>query len=460
MNRRTFFSALSAPLAAPLAAQSGRRPNIIFILADDLGWGDLGCYGNRFIPTPNLDRLAKQGTLFTQFYVANPVCSPSRTGFMSGHYPARHRVHGHFAANEDNTRRGMPHWLDPQAPMLPRLLQQAGYATAHYGKWHLGSGEGAPLPTAYGFDEYRCVNANGNTWPEDPYFRARSTAAIVDEAIPFIEKNRNRPFYVNLWTLLPHAALNPTEEDKKAFLKFNPPGVPAATGARTIYYASVAALDRDLGKLFAALDRLGLAENTIICFSSDNGPEEIFIPNAGHSGVGSPGPFRGRKRSLYEGGVRLPFLVRWPGKVPAARVDGSVIGSVDFLPTMCKLAGIAVPASAKPDGEDRSSVLLGQSLPRTRPLYWQWRFSVAGHVNSVAPILSMRDGDWKLMMNPDRSRVELYNIPKDPMEVRNVAPENPAIVERLSKQLLAWSKELPPGPFDPNAGKNDYPWPK
>ncbi|MBI4909102.1 MAG: sulfatase-like hydrolase/transferase, partial [Acidobacteria bacterium] len=179
----------------------------------------------------------------------------------------------------------------------------------------------------------------------------------------------------------------------------------------------------------------------------------------GHSGVGSPGPFRGRKRSLYEGGVRVPFLVRWPGHVPAGRVDGSVIGSVDFIPTLAKLTGAKPPSNAAPDGEDRSEVLLGASRPRTKPLFWEWRFNIAGHVNNVSPILSMRDGDWKLMANPDRSRIELYNIPNDPMEVRNVAPENEPIVNRMLPRLLAWQKELPAGPIDKSAGNNAYPWP-
>lgn len=160
LTRRHFLGTA----AAALQGQTNRPPNIVFVLADDLGWGDLGCYGNQFIPTPNLDRLAKQGSLFTSFYVANPVCSPSRTAFLSGHFPARHRIHGHLAAREQNTRRGMPHWLDPNVPMVPRMLKEAGYATAHYGKWHLGSGEGAPAPSAYGFDEARTINGPDPTW--------------------------------------------------------------------------------------------------------------------------------------------------------------------------------------------------------------------------------------------------------------------------------------------------------
>jgi len=337
LSRRSFLAAAGAALA-----QGRRKPNIIFLFADDLGWGDLGCYGNPHIKTPNLDKLAAQGTLFTQFYVNSPVCSPSRTGFMTGQYPARHRIHGHLADEAMNARRGMPNFLDPKVPNLPRMLRGAGYATAHYGKWHLGNGEGAPLPEAYGLDDSRTVNSNGKGWEEerDPWFRARSTRYIIDETIRFIEKNQDRPFYVNAWTLVPHATLNPTEEQMKAYANYGPVGVPHKSAAQ-IFYSSVTDLDNQAGRLMARLETLGLAQDTLIFFSSDNGPEDIHIRNAGHSAIGSPGPFRGRKRSLYEGGVRTPCLVRWPGRVPAGRVDqDSVLTGVDFLPTMARLAGI------------------------------------------------------------------------------------------------------------------------
>jgi N-acetylgalactosamine-6-sulfatase len=173
--------------------------------------------------------------------------------------------------------------------------------------------------------------------------------------------------------------------------------------------------------------------------------------------VGSPGPFRGRKRSLYEGGVRVPGIVRWPGRAPARVDSASVIGSVDFLPSMAKLAGVEAPAG---DGEDRSGVLLGKPAARRKPLYWEWRFNIAGHVSNISPMLSMRDGDWKLMMNPDRSRVELYDIPRDPMEMQNRAGDKADVVARMSEKLLAWQKTLPAGPVDPGAGNNQYPWPK
>jgi N-acetylgalactosamine-6-sulfatase len=459
MLRRQFLSAAAGAVSA-FGQASRRALNVIFILADDLGWGDLGCYGHRDIKTPNLDRMASQGSLFTQFYVANPVCSPSRTAFTTGHFPARHKIHGHFAAEDLNAARGMPNWLDPSVVTIPRILKQAGYATAHFGKWHLGGGKGAPDPSAYGFDDHRTVNSNGPGWDErDPHFRARSSRLIVDEGIRLIEKNRTRPFYLNLWSLVPHATLNPTDEQMKPYARFGPAGVPHK-GAMQIFYASVTDLDTQVGRLLAKLDELGLANDTLILFSSDNGPEDIHITNASHSAVGTPGPFRGRKRSLYEGGVRLPFLARLPGRIPAGRVDNeSVLTSVDFLPTINALTGTHSPADWRLDGEDVSDILLGKPRPRTKPIFWEWRFRIAGDTMHRSPMLSIREGQWKLLMNPDRSRVELYDIPRDPTELNNLAGRKPEIVNRLAPKLLAWQKELPPGPLDPSAGKNDYAWP-
>ena len=457
-----FAAILAVVPAAILANERDRPPNFIFILADDLGWGDLGCYGHRLIKTPHLDRLAAQGTLFTQFYVNGSVCSPSRCAFMTSQFPARQRIHGHYATHEQNAARGMTNWLDPKVPTLPALLKTAGYATAHFGKWHLGSGDGAPTPGEYGIDVHRTINANGPTWEEvDATFRARSTAAFVDETLKFAAAHREQPFYVNLWTLVPHATLNPTDEQMKPYLNFSPAGRVPHKSAATIFYASVTDLDTQIGRLVDGLDKLGIADDTVIIFSSDNGPEDIHIRNAGHSGIGSAGPFRGRKRSLYEGGVRVPFIVRWPNKVPANRIDdSSVAAGVDLLPTVCKLASVALPATLQPDGEDVSSIWLGHSRARSKPLFWEWRFRIAGEPFHQSPMLAIREGDWKLYLNPDGSRVELYDIPRDPTQLNSLAEKNPEVVAKLREKLLAWHKQLPPGPRDPGAGGNDYPWPK
>jgi arylsulfatase A-like enzyme len=461
---RLLLVCVAALMPTALHAQPKEtKPNIIFILADDLGWGDLSCYGNPYFKTPNLDRMAAQGTLYTNFYVNGSVCSPSRCAFFTGQYPARQRIHGHFATPAQNKARGMPNWLDPRVPNVATLLKTAGYRTAHIGKWHLGypNSPDAPKPEAYGFDFVGTGETGGALVQKgDPHFRARSTELFVDQALAFIKKSARQPFYLQLWTLVPHATLNPTPEQMAPFAKLSPQNVPHKS-AKTIYYASVADLDRQIGRLLDGLEKLGLADNTIVVFSSDNGPEDIHILNAGHSGIGSAGPFRGRKRSLYEGGVRVPFLVRWPRRVPAKRLDDeTVLAGVDFLPSLCKLAGAKLPEDFRGDGEDMSDVLLGKSRPRQQPLLWQWRFNIAGDVFHKSPVLAIRDGKWKLHLNPDRSRIELYDIPRDPTQLQNLAAQHPDVVQRLAAQALAWHESLPAGPMDPNAGKLVLPWPR
>lgn len=460
-RRSALRTAAGAIASAALAPAQRRPPNVLFILADDMGWGDLSCYGNPRIKTPNLDKLAEEGTLFTQFYVNGSVCSPTRSAFMTGMFPARNRMHGHLATEELNRQRNMPNFLDPQVPNVARMLKGAGYRTAHFGKWHLGRWTGAPLPDAYGFDHHMSVSSNETRWDEmGPGFRAKSSQWIVDNALEFIRQGpRETPFYAQLWMLLPHAPLAPTPEQLEPFARLQPgPHVPWP-GAQQVYNASLRDLDAQLGRLFSELEKDGLAKDTIVIFSSDNGPEDIHIGNASHSAFGTPGPFRGRKRSLYEGGVRVPGIVRWPGVVPAGRVETkAVVSAVDVFPTLARVAGAKAPQNI--DGEDIADICRGSSRGRRKPLHWEWRFNVAGYAVNRSPILSMRDGDWKLLMNPDRSRVELYNIPADPGEMNNLAGAQPEIVKKMSEQALGWQKTLPPGPMDATAGRNDWNWPQ
>lgn len=453
------FAVILSSLCISHSSAAATQPNIIFILADDLGWGDLGCYGNRIIKTPNLDRMAAEGTLFTQFYVNGSVCSPSRCAFFTGQYPARHRIHGHYATKLQNEARGVSNWLEPNVPNVARLLKNAGYTTAHIGKWHLGNNSGGPPITEYGFDFVGTSEKDGANGPaSDPYFRAKSTAIFVDEALDFINKAKDTPFYLQLWTLVPHATLSPTPEQMKPYSRLKAGGkdFPHAA-AMEIFAASVTDLDTQIGRLLEGLKRIGEDQNTFILFSSDNGPEDIHIRNAGHSGVGSAGPFRGRKRSLYEGGVRVPGIVRWPTKVRAGRIDDeAILAGVDWLPTVCQLAGVAIPAEHQLDGESFSNVLTTASGPRTKPLMWEWRFNIAGEPFHHSPELAIRDGDWKLLLNPDRSRVELYEMTKDLTQLDNVAEHHPDIVDRLATQVISWSKTLPEGPRDASAGKMHF----
>ncbi len=445
------------------------RPNIIVILADDLGWGDLACYGHPQVKTPHLDRLAEEGTLFRQFYVASPVCSPSRAGFLTGEHPAREGIHGHFGSIAENTARQMPQYLAPTRPNLVSDLKRAGYATAHIGKWHLRNNVAAilgrepdsdrgqgPTPEDYGFDFVGSGEPFGGAGPkDDPYYRARSSRIFVDEAIRFIGQQPNRPFYVQLWMLLPHARLNPLPEQLKAYAHLRPGLDFPHHSAVEIYLASITDMDEQIGRLLVALDTMGVADDTLIVFTSDNGPEDIHVVNAGHSGVGSTGPFRGRKRSLYEGGIRLPFIVRWPGQFPAGRTDDtSVISALDLRLTLSSLAGVAPAPGRVADGEDVSDIFRGKVRARTRPLYWEWRFPIIGDAIHQSPRMAVRMGDWKLLLNPDRSRVELYAVRDDPTELNNLARERPEIVTRLTTFAMSQKAQLP---FDQPDSKDGPP---
>jgi len=414
------------------------RPNIVFIFADDWGWGDLGVHGHPHVKTPNLDRLAAEGANFHQFYVANPVCSPSRAAVLTGHFPARYSLHQHFAGHASNRERGMPDWLDPQAPMLPRILRAAGYATAHFGKWHLTSSSitDAPGLDAYGYDESAVFNGPG------PQLRPERD---VDEAIQFIRAHRGRPFFINLWIHETHTPHFPTQESLRSH---------AHIGEREQVYAAVVAdADRRIGRLLQALDALGLEKNTLIVFSSDNGPEvtgpeerrdQIDETGRGygtHYSVGSTGGLRGRKRSLYEGGIRVPFIVRWPGRVPAGRIDRTtVISAVDLLPTFCAAAGVTLPQNYQPDGQDMLPALLGLEKRRAKPLFWEWRGSGAG---DNWPRLAVRQGDWKLLMDYGGKRVELYRVSTDKSESHEVSREHPEITVNLAAMALRWKESLP-----------------
>ena len=435
--------------------EGNKKPNIIYILADDLGWGDLGCYGHLTCKTPRLDRMAEEGILFEQFYVNAPVCSPSRASLLTGAFPSRMGIHYWMADEEHNRRYGMPECLDPQIATLPRLLQKAGYRTAHFGKWHVGAKTEVPV-LAYGYDEADLIwqgkGPNPGIAPSDP----RGTEMLVDRTIRFMKECREKqqPFFVNLWPRDVHAALRPTPQMLARYKHLQSEGLQTAM---QVYYACVTEMDVQIGRLLDFIDsQPGLAENTLIIFSSDNGPEDIYISHAGYSAVGLPGPFRGRKRSLYEGGVRLPFIARWKGTIPAGVVDRkSVISAVDVLPTCCKLAGV-VPADC--DGEDVGSALLGKSAHvRRKPLFWEWRFDGEGQCLNRSPMLAIRDGDWKLLFNPDGSRSELYNIPRQPMELHSCAEKYKDIVERLTATALAWQKTLPVGPVTSRPGSDAYP---
>ena len=464
----------SRDIAYGSAGKTKQPPNIVFILSDDLGWGDLACYGNKEIKTPNIDRLAREGLLFTNFYVNSPVCSPTRAGILTGRFPSELGIHYAMGRHDWNVKCNMPDYLDPKIPTITRFFQKAGYRVGHFGKWHLGGpyNKGTPTPKEYGIDEYATLY----TWPWPDYrkkgdYRSKASERNIDIAIKFVEENKDKPFYLNVWLFDVHSTLDPTEEqmepykDKMVIIGDGEPLHREYKGAMQIYYAAVTNMDKQIGRLIDKLDALGLSENTIVAFTSDNGPSPIWAKTTSHSGAGSAGPFRGCKGSLYEGGIREPFIVRWPGKIPANKVDDTtVISGADLLPSLCNIAGITVPNNTELDGEDMSAAILGTPKERNKSLKWEFRFPPnggRGQVLQCSPLLAIRQGKWKLLMNPDRSRVELYDLTKDPSEVDNVADQNGNIVAKMSVPLLKWHKSLPDADKIPaDAGSNDYPWPK
>jgi len=437
------------------------RPNIVFFYADDLGFGDLACYGSDVARSPRLDALASEGTRFTQFYVSHCVCSPTRASAITGHFPGRHGIHAHLSFFTANRVRNMPDWLDVNAPSLPRALQQSAYRTAMIGKWHLGGGSGrtfqisdlknpnidtskrtkivinhpdAPPVSEYGFHYARTTVGNGPTWkhlepwPEAhdiyPYMSSEwltwSSRAIADDTIRFLERHardhRDHPFYINVWFKDVHTPFKPTKEMLRPFLHLD-------ENAR-FHYAMVHYMDSQIGRVLDALNELELSRNTLVVFSSDNG--------AAKGRGGSNGPLLGWKHTLYEGGIRVPLIVRWPeGGVAAGRVDrDSVLNICDFVPTFSRLAGADMGADYESDGEDMLTALRGKTFQRTQPQFWFYP--------SSKPSLAMRDGNWKLLANSEGDGLQLYDLSRDSAESTNLAEKQTDRVATMRRRLLDW----------------------
>lgn len=442
---------LFALVTAAQAALAATKPNIIFIFADDWGWGDLSCHGHPYVKTPNIDRLAKEGTDFHRFTVASGVCSPSRTAVMTGHFPARYHIDGHFAWVPSNAKRGMPDWLSPEAPLLPRMLKDGGYATAHYGKWHLANNmiPDSPLPSAYGYDDYGAFNCAGEQMP------VHEDAA---HAVEFIAKSHRekKPFFINLWIHEPHT---PFHVIPKYQWRFRDLGE-----ADNIYASVLSHADDRIGEVLDALDRLGLSENTLVIFSSDNGPAraggsaplELTYDSATGAGYGIGGAKgitggrKGYKGALFEGGIGVPFIARWPGKIKAGRVDTTtMISAVDLLPTFCKVAGVELADDYVPDGVSQLEALTGEvSIGREKPLFWKMKASWPGSKQKPYHWVSyaVAHKQWKLLVSGDADHFELYDLVADPYEKSDVKAEHPQVVEDLMELLSDWKASLPPGP--------------
>lgn len=469
--RRLFMRSLLFALCLAVGAAAQQKPNVIFILTDDMGGGDMGCAGHPYVKTPNIDRLADEGTMFTDFYVNSGVCAPSRTAFMTGMFPARNNVHHIYHSKAHNREKGVPDYLDPDLLTVVDVMKQAGYTTGHIGKWHL-CGKFGPTPDQYGFDS-SLISHDGNAsslyrerWKTTEHQVTASSHWIMEDGIDFIEKHKDdgKPFFLNLWTLVPHALLKPSPEELAVYdgLKVDAADFPSwmhgyAADARDldsqmkVYCASMTSLDAAIGKLLDYLDDAGLADNTLILFSSDNGPEDYNCGNAANAGVGSPGQFRGRKRSPYLGGMRVPMLVRWPAKTPAGVKNDAVWSAVDFLPTFASLLGVELPPELKIDGEDLSPILAGGEAGRTKPLFWEWKYEIFGNQDYRPPQVCMLDGKWWAGWSPDGSRVELYDVIADPAQRNNLKDQQPETAARLVKKLTAWKKLIPESAYEQTA---------
>jgi arylsulfatase A-like enzyme len=425
----------SCPSFVPGGAASEGKPNIVFILADDLGYGDLGCYGQQKIRTPNIDGLAAEGTRYTQYYAGSTVCAPSRCALMTGLHTGHCLIRGNLKVN-----------LRPEDITVARVLKEAGYATGLAGKWGLGHEGSTGVPTRQGFDYffgYLDQHHAHNYWPtflvrneervklknvvpnEGKYGqgvaseRAQySDDLIHQEGLSFIERNREKPFFLYLAYTLPHANNEAGKMGMEIpdYGEFKDKDWPEPEKG---FAAMVTRLDRHVGDVLRKLKELGIAGNTIVFFASDNGAHK----EGGHdpSFFASSGPLRGTKRDMTEGGIRVPMIVRWPGRVAAGATSDAVWCNWDLLPTAAELAGARAPE--KLDGISAVGILLGRAAPAREYLYWE--FFELGFDQAV------RMGDWKGIRNGVDGPVQLYNLKEDLGEKSNVAVQYPEIVARI-----------------------------
>ena len=433
MRMRFCLSALLL-LASPSVEAASRPPNVILILADDLGYRDLGCQGHPSIQTPVLDKLAAGGLRLTGFHAGASVCTPSRMALLTGAYPVRLGWKEGVLGN----RMGMHHGMSPDALTLAEIFQSEGYATAISGKWHLGDQPGT-RPLAQGFAEsYYLTHSNNqvkkiwrsNEVVEDPFDNRLLTQKFTDEAIRFVKANRDKPFFLYLPFTAPHFPVeaHPDWKGKSTF------------GA---YGDVVEEMDARIGKLLAAVSELGLKEKTLVVFTSDNGPQK--------GEQASALPYRGEKWSALEGGTRVPCIISWPSVIPAASERDLLVSAIDLLPTLSRACGIDWKAKSqgKPiiDGLDLWDALLGKdgAFHRTELLHW----------NGMNPEpLALRSGDWKLLLAPGegndkKTEPAFYELRNDPSESKNLAIEYPERVAQLSARLKELHAEILAEPILP-----------
>ena len=424
--------AVLALLLAP-AAQA-ERPNVVIFLTDDLGWGDLGCYGHPVMKTPHLDAFAKESLRFLQGYSASAVCSPSRSAILTGRTPFRTGVYDWIPA-------GSEMHLRASEIALPKLLKAAGYATCHVGKWHLNgkfNSPEQPQPNDHGYDWWMATQNNAAPSHKNPTNFARNGKAVgplegfsaplvAREAVEWLStrRDKSKPFFLAVWTHEPHL---PIESDPEHMAPYA--SIPDENTRQ--HHGNVTQLDHAFGMVLKALDEQGVARKTMVVFTSDNGPEGDGTKGRTR---GSTGGLRGRKRAVYEGGIRVPFIVRWPGKIKPGTSEEPVVGS-DLFPTVLAAAGLEVPRDRAIDGASLMPAFEGRPVERKIPMYWRC-------VIAPGPMkAAMRQGDWKLVAAPDLSKLELYDLKSDPKEASDLAQKEPERLKAMAETIARLQKEF------------------
>jgi arylsulfatase A len=427
------------------ATQADKKPNIIFILADDLGYGELGCYGQKKIQTPRLDKMAAEGLRFTNAYSGNAVCAPSRCNLMTGYHPG----HAHVRDNRTYGYEGQTP-LPASTVTIPKLLKSAGYATGAMGKWGLGGPGTEGDPNKQGFDYFFGFNCQGHAHNHYPFYlwkndqrvdqpgndgtykgRTFSHDQFEKEALAFIEANKERPFFLFLPFTIPHVAIQVPEDSMEPYKDWEEKPYWGDKGylphprPRAGHAAQISRMDRSVGRIFDLLAKLGLDENTIVIFSSDNGSIDRV---GGHdlAFFEGNGALRGEKGQLYEGGIRVPFIARWPGKIKAGTTSDVPIAFWDVLPTLCDVAQVAKPAGI--DGVSITPLLLGGAAPSREFLYWE--FPSYGGQQAV------RMGKWKGIrtgLGKGPAPTQLYDLEADLAETKNVASAHPEVLAKIEK---------------------------
>jgi len=403
------------------------RPNIVFILLDDMGWSDLPCYGHAFHETPHIDRLAKQGMRFTDAYAACPVCSPTRASIMAGQYPARVGVTdfipGHWRPYEKlRVPTNRTQYLPLEIVTVAEALRATGYTTGHVGKWHLGGADHEPQ--TQGFDFVRLSGQNRTD---------KQVTTFTDSAIEFIETNSAQPFFLYL---AHHTVHIPLEAPADLVEKYENKPKPAAGVNNPVYAAMIEHVDANIGRILAKLDELDLADNTVVVFFSDNGGLRQMYTGEGPI-VTANTPLRGEKGTLYEGGIRVPLIVRWPGVVRRGSTCESPVTSVDFYPTLLEIGGAARPAGQVLDGQSLIPLLRQKGLFEDRDLYWHYP-----HYHHSTPAGAIRQGDWKLIEFFETGATQLYNLQDDPGEQTDLSAVSPRKALELQIKLAQWRRSV------------------